>query len=275
MLLLCKRRVKTDRVTINWVLSVRIGLWGLVEMLNTVRAACVGLALMLLPTDSLALTSTYIDGVGGVWGSVTPNNGTVRHSLGGSRIAWGLSKTGKKSAYRFDKIVNAGPHDLDQTFDIGRFTHSNRPIYGAVLTGASLAVTITGRLVDGLLSQDFSLTTVFDVIHDETKNYQKNCPYGDKPPCGDLITFMTNTAKSESIEFNGITYLFEVTGFLGGLLGGNSMFSDENRRNSAILQGKMTAIYPPSPVPLPAALPLFAVAIGAAGLASRRKRAKV
>ncbi len=243
-------------------------------MLKSVRAAVVGLALFVLPTDSWALTSAFIDGVNGVWSTVSPDNGTVKFSGDRSRISWGRSSSGRKSGYVFNEIVNRGPHDLGQVFDLGQFTHINNPIFGSALTAASLAVTIAGRLVDDFGTHAFSVTSIFDVIHDETRNNQRTCPYGDRPPCGDLISFMTNAALSETFEFNGVVYLFEASGFLGGFLNGNSLFSDENQRNRAIMQGKLTAIFtpPPSPVPLPAAFPLFAGAVGAVAWLARRKK---
>ncbi len=235
-----------------------------------------GLALVCVPASGWALTTTFIDGVDGVWSPVAPANGKVTVSPDGSRISWGRPKSGRKSGYVFDGTESSGPHDLGASFDLGKFTHNNYVIYGGALKAATLAVTITGRLVDGLTSQDFTVTSVFDIIHDETRNRQRKCPYGDKPPCGDLISFATNAGLSETIQFNGVSYLFEATGFLGGFFGGNSLFSDENRKNSAFLQGKLTALNAPppppvSPVPLPAALPLLAIAVGSIGFVSRRR----
>jgi hypothetical protein len=248
-------------------------------MFKFLGAAVVGLALCVVPVSALAVTSSYIDGVTGVWSSTTPTGPMVKLSPDGSRISWGRPVSGtRKSGYAFDEIVDRGPHDLGQTFDLGQFTHNNFAITGPALTAARLAVTITGRLVDGALSQDFTLTSVFDIIHDETANRQKKCPYGDRPPCGDLITFLTNTALSETITFNGVSYLFETTGFLGGFRDGFSLFSDEARKNSAILQGRLTGRPvdpppppPPSPVPLPAGLPLLLAGLAAAGFVSRRR----
>lgn len=248
----------------------------MISMLNSARAAIAAIALLFVPTSSSAVTTAFIDGVGGVWGNFTPNISTLKVTNGGADMNWGRPANGKQSGYQFNGLDGTGPHALGSSFGLGKFTHNNFVIFGAALKSATLAVTITGRLVDGLTSKAFSVTSIFDVIHDETLNYQKKCPYGDRPPCGDLISFMTNAAKSETIEFNGSIFLFEASGFLGGFLNGNSLFSDENRQNNAVMQGKLTSIYtpppPPSPVPLPAAFPLMAGALGVIALVSRRRK---
>ncbi len=242
-------------------------------MFYTVRAAILAFAFVVVPTYSWALTTAYIDTVDGAWGNVIPApNPTVRITNGGQRLAWGNRFQGRKSSYIFGGIDNTGPHALGDSFDLGRFTHNNFTILGGGITAATLSVTITGRLVDGLASTIFSVTSVFDVMHDETRNNQAVCPYGDTPPCGDLITFLTNAAMSETIAFNGSNFLFEASGFIGAFTNGNSLFSDESLRNHAIMQGRLTEVPSPSPVPLPAALPLLAGSIGFVGWIKRRKR---
>jgi hypothetical protein len=247
----------------------------MVSMFTRARAALLGFALFLVPAESWALTTVYIDDVGGTWSGMTPNNGTVSIAPDGSSISWGKTKKkkGKQSGYDFGSLAGSAAHDLGSNIDLGRFTHRNFVIYGSALTSASLAVSITGRLFDGVTSQVFTVNSVFDVRHDETMNRRKSCPYGDSPPCGDLISFLSNKPLTQEIVFNGVTYLFEMTGFLGGWYDGYSLFSDEKRKNSAILQAHLTEVPSTSPVPLPAALPLFAGALMAFGVAKRRKRA--
>ena len=135
-------------------------------MIKCVRAAFMGLALLCVPAYGWALTTTFIDGVDGVWSPVGTANGTVKVSPDGSHISWGRSKSGKKSGYVFNGTEAPGPHDLGASFDLGKFTHNNYVIYGGALKAATLAVTISGRLVDGLTSHAFSVTSVFDIIHD-------------------------------------------------------------------------------------------------------------
>lgn len=244
-------------------------------LFSTARAALVGIALCVLPTTSHALTATSnIGDVAGIWSGAHTKGGKASINGNGNQISWGKTRNGsRQSAYNFGQIGKSGPFDLGQTFKVGRFTHNNFTIYGNALTSAKLAVTIGGQLFDGVSNVNFSLTSYFDVIHHETRNKQKSCPYGDRPPCGDLITFVTNRSLSETIKLNGIEYLFEITGFIGGFRNGNALFSDENRKNSAIMQGKFTAVtQPPAPVPVPAALPMLAGALALTGWVVRRRK---
>ncbi len=245
---------------------------------------CIGLA---APASALTITS-----ITGVWQSADVTAGSISGSdnaadgVGTNSISWGDIPNGYvPSAYTFEAALTPFDTSVDQMFSLGKFTHSNNPIWtkGEKLAGAELALTFT---IDGVAD---SFQSVFNFTHWETPNELKNCANGavngvgvNVSGCADRVTLELNEAKTESFFVGGLEYVLDVTGFLyeGNLL--ESFWTEESAENEAILQASYRLLSdeqddpqddpeydPPSEVPLPASGLLLLG--GLVGLAVKRR----
>lgn len=232
------------------------------EALKTIAAAGVASAVMITGANAAMITTT-----GGSWTDVTPNNVTNLSGEGTNTISWGNSAGQGQSQYIFDGVTEA-PVDLPgaiggmTTFNMGNFTHNNRPITGTSITGATLNVPIlleNGTLVDTEL--------MFDFVHIETPNTP-----GDVP---DQVSISGST-PTQSFSTNGMTFEFEISGFLQNGSAVDTFFTNEGQANVAGLQGKITKTGQTNgngPVPVPATLMLLGAGLVALGAVTRRKAA--
>jgi hypothetical protein len=145
------------------------------------------------------------------------------------QIRWGISAGQGQSGYQFNPLT--GSTQLDQVFNIAKFTHLNRPIYDSVCTYTDLTftweITIGGNTV--------STKQTFGLNLDETPNdfcssrYDSNgnvCVYGpydckcsteDSCPsgwlgCSDQITWAERVEATIDLGKKGI-YTLKVVGF--------------------------------------------------------------
>lgn len=213
-----------------------------------------------------------IQSVTGQWTGVT--GGTNVNGLDTGTVRWGTNTGSGQSGYRFTGLAPTGPHAPDSVFDMGTFTHFNRPISaGTSISAAILKVAFTFSIDGGAAITRHS---IFDFAHWETPNAANPCADGGANGsgnningCGDRVTPVSNPSFSEAFLIGNTKYVFDVTGFNFG----SSFWTKENSTNSAVIQGRITETNI-APVPLPAAG--FALMAGLAGLgvvARRRKAA--
>jgi len=223
----------------------------------------------------------------GIWTAAAPGNAVGLNGLGSDQLRWGLTYGGNpQSGYGFQGVTGSAitlptAGGAPVLFEIGTFTHYNRPIYYDGIDGATLSVAFElddpgGSLMTG------SLDFVFG--HLETLNYPGrgvSCAAGGVAPCPDLVE-ISGAAASQYFVADGMTYRYDVIGFLVDGVPTSEFLTEEYRDNSAILMGQITK-QPPRPVPtnlpVPNSLALFG--LGLAGLAwtgvrqsQRRTRAR-
>lgn len=244
--------------------------------LMTCSATAAAVALLLgigMPTDPARAASVSITSVTGTWTSATSDPAGGVSGIGTSSISWGIPTTtgGPQSGYVFAGAAPpAFPVVANTPFQLGTFTHNNNPIFAPSLTAATLNVQINGS-VD---STPFSATSIFSFTHNETPNnptqQNPNC-------CDDIVTAITNPSGTTSVTVDNVAYVFAFSSFMVGDTPLSQFFTHEGQSNVASLFGSFierSQIEPPSEVPIPAALPLFASGLGLLGLAGWRKRRK-
>ena len=209
----------------------------------------------------------------GIWTAAEPGNAVGLNGLGSDQLRWGLTYGGNpQSGYGFQGVTGSAitlptAGGAPVLFEIGTFTHYNRPIYYDSIDSATLSVAFElggpgGSLMAG------SLDFVFG--HLETLNYPGrgvSCAAGGVAPCPDLVE-ISGAAASQYFVAGGMTYRYDVIGFLVDGVPTSEFLTEEYRDNSAILMGQITR-QPPPPVttnlPAPNSLALFG--LGLAGLA--------
>ena len=226
--------------------------------------ACIVPVLGLSAHETKAATLT-LTSVTGLWSNVQggQNVAIVPPGAGDpTTLSWGNPIPGVRSSYVFDGLPG-GPYAVGVDFTLGTFTHNNFPIpSGSGITGANLTAEFQGS-VDG---NPFDVSSVYQFTHDETPNVGgNNC-------CNDIVTAVTNPGGSTSLLIGGVEYIFAFTGFLVGGDTFTQFSTVENQSNVANLQGVLIEKSLVNPVPLPAALPLFAGGLGCLALLGRRKR---
>jgi len=249
--------------------------------------AAAALALSAMPALSASVSVTDVDGT---WGGPIPPNVVGLSGVGTSTMSWGRPWTqgGAQSAYGFTGSP-VGLIETDVAFDLGVFTHFNNPIAirraNSSIRAAQLSVSIQIDLGDG--AGPTQIDTVFDFLHDETRN----SPLGPQDPlggtcangpngvgvnvngCADRVRLVRNDALSTEFTIDGVLYALDITGFLfeGSLL--TEFWTQEEATNSAVLRGILRTVGTPpeAPVPLPAAGWLLIAGVGALALTRRRR----
>lgn len=222
-----------------------------------------------------------VNSVTGAWSNIVGGTNVVVSPAipaAHTTVTWG---TGGTSGYAFDGVAPPptpafSPGDV---FDLGTFTHNNQPINsGTAITAATLTLAINATISG--FANPVNLSSVFNISHNETPNGDNPCANGgangvgvNVNGCADIVTMLTNPGGSTSVNIDGIDYIFAFSGFL--VTGGTPLsqfFTIENSNNTATLQGSFVDKTTVNPVPLPAALPLFAGGLGLLGFLSRRRR---
>jgi hypothetical protein len=139
--------------------------------------------------------------------------------------------------------VTVAPNSTSGLFDLGDFTHHNRPIpSGTSITSIDLKLT-TGVFVDGF---DLGLKNfVFQFVHDETPNGDNPCKYGgannqgvNVNGCADRVS--TNwLTTSDSFSIGGIDYTLKIMGFMVGTDEFSSFLTKESFENVATLRAEV------------------------------------
>lgn len=229
--------------------------------MNSVKGTLVALALGLYAGSAAAAVVNLTD-ITGTWGPAQLTDGTNPTGVNTSHIQWGRPVTaGDYSGYKFDGTGNGSNLVADQSFVFGTFTHENFPVYDASLDWAQLNLTFK-LSVDGTAHD---LTASFRFDHTETPNTGgNNC-------CNDLVEFVSSVNDFDTITIDGITYTFQLDGFVSQNGNPVTFFStEEGKANTANLVGRFTQVVDPtdpsgpSPVPLP--LPVALLGFGVAGL---------
>lgn len=236
-------------------------------------AGAMAVALTFAATTASAISVDLVS-VTGKWTSADP--AAAVSGIGTNSIWWGTSTGYGKSGYSFVGVAppaqtNIAP-DLD--FDLGTFTHYNKPVTGTTLTSAVLSVEI-GISIGGGATQ--YVTSVFDFAHRETPNNANPCEFGGANGtgvnyygCADKVTATTNLGSTEAFVVGDKTYTFMFSAFV---YGGNVLdyfLTKEKKSNSAKLLAHYTISDNAPPVPLPAAGWLLLAAFGGLGLTRGR-----
>lgn len=248
-------------------------------------------ATMAFGVAGLAGSATIdISGVNGVWTGATPEGS--RSNVTGqntSRISWGQARGNGQSGYGFAGSA-VGLFETGEEFQIGTFTHFNRPITtGTSITGANLGLAVS--IVLGSLNQ--AVTASFNFVHNETPNLGVNgvCADGGTPGaginnngCADRVTILDNSSSQVPFELSGFLYVLEITGFIADGQAFSEFWTRENAENSAVLLARFRPVGQttssgggggggtPSPVPLPGAAWLILSALAAMVMVGRKAR---
>lgn len=231
-------------------------------------------------SQAATLTVTNVSGVWSDWTGGVKQSSTMNGDV--AELRWGTpGYTKQQSGYDFAPVPTSGPHQKDQTFTLGTFTHNNFVIDKGI-SSATLDVTFSFYLGTDS-SNVYTRSSQFVFEHWETPNVpesgicvdgKESKPNGVQVGCEDRVTPITNPRKSESftITEDGVTrtYLFDVTGFNIG----ENFWTVENQKNSAQLQARFTyeENVPLPPVPLPAAGWLMLAGVAGMGAVARRRR---
>ena len=221
------------------------------------RVTIICLGALVVFTGHVAAASISINNITGAWTSVS---GAPVNGIGSNTISWGspISPGLPSSSYSFIPVSTpTGPHGIDSEFTLGTFKHVNYPIYPSSITSAILTLSVSGIVTGG---PAFNLTSTFEFLHNETQNTSFWC-------CRDIVTAQTNPSNSTNLTLDGVTYLFAFGGFLVGDDPFQEFQTQEWQTNVAKIRGSFSVVdEPPVATPLPAALPLFASALGLGGL---------
>jgi hypothetical protein len=232
-----------------------------------------------------------VSGVNGTWtGATAESAGSNVTGQNTNRISWGQARSGNgQSGYGFAGSA-VGLFETGTEFQIGTFTHYNRPITtGTSITGANLGLAVS--IVLGGLNQ--AITASFNFVHNETPNQGTNgvCANGGTPGtginssgCADRVTILDNSASQVPFELDGVLYVLEITGFIADGQAFSEFWTRENADNSAILLARFKEVGrttssgggggggTPSPVPLPGAAWLILSALAAMVMAGRKRQ---
>ncbi|MEO0913614.1 MAG: THxN family PEP-CTERM protein [Pseudomonadota bacterium] len=234
------------------------------------RSRFAGLAALLGVSMAAPAGAAQVDvtSVVGVW---TSSDASIT-GLSTNAVQWGIAASGSgRSGYTFDGAAppNLGPLTPNVGVVVGEFTHNNFPIFddGAIPTQIELVVTVQGTISKGAQSTGFTLFDTLDFGHFETPNTASPCAAGGVSPCPDQVTLTQVNVPDVTIDFLGVTYGFNVNGFLNGSNQVvNQILTLENAVNTVTIQGVFTA----TAVPLPAGHWFLIAALGAFAYVSRR-----
>ena len=228
-----------------------------------------GAVLALGMSVSVATAGTVtINSISGVWQNSDPVSGIS--GLGTERIRWGTNEGSGRSSYKFDAADTPIEPTEGDDFDLGEFTHFNKPISGTLLRSVDLLVTI-GFSIDG--NAQTPVESLFSFTHDETPNEDdlEDCKYpGSVTRCDDLVTATLNLGSTQSFFLDGIEYVFTISGFEVGGSTLTSFLTKERADNTATLKARYVTKDSVEVIPLPAAGWLLLA--GVAGLAAMRRK---
>lgn len=234
------------------------------------RSRFAGLAALLGMSMAAPAGAAQVDvtSVVGIWTSAD----TAVTGLNTSAVEWGTAATGSgRSGYVFSGAAppNLGPLSPNVSVVVGDFTHNNFPIIvdATIPTQVELVVTVQGTISEGAQSTSFTLFDTLNFGHLETTNNANPCAAGGVSPCPDQVTLTQVNVPDVTIDFLGVTYGFNVNGFLNGSNQVvNQILTLENAVNTVNIQGVFTA----TAVPLPAGHWFLIAALGAFAYVSRR-----
>jgi len=189
-----------------------------------------------------ATDPTYYDGVAVGYGNLSQD-----------QIRWGTSTGEGQSGLGFTGIADSSTVPEDGTpFAIGQLVHFNRPI-GSGTAGSAVDLTVELDFQGGG-TESFTFTLGID----ETPN-------SPGPPASDDHIFFPSSYTSSTFFIGGDPYTLELLGFgddAGSIL--DEFQSPEGDDNATLLWGQINL------VPVPGAILLGMLGLGAAGLKLRR-----
>ena len=233
-------------------------------------------AASLLSSGSALAVGVKLDNIVATWKNPNPLVTIVNNASGGTSTArWGTPfGQSNRSGYDFTPTTPqpTAEFPFGSTFTLGTFTHLNFPITGTSLESIDLEITYDAMLDDGVnTASELGLKSLFSFTHFETPNDANPCAAGGSEPCPDLVTVLNNVGTNSTINLGGVAYQLFVTGF--DLPSGNTFLTEEGETNMAFLLATISDKPPVNVVPVPAALPLLASALGLIGFMSRRRNA--
>ena len=217
-------------------------------------------ACMLLFSINSAQADLTLNTVDGDWSNPVGGTSIIYQSVGVAygngtqdQIRWGTTTGEGQSGLGFTGIANNSTVPEDGTpFAIGQLVHFNRPI-GSGTAGSAVDLTVDLDFAGGG-TESFT----FQLGINETPN-------SPGPPASDDHIYFPSSYTSSTFYIGGDPYTLEILGFgpnAGSIL--DEFTSPEGTDNATLLWGQINL------VPVPGAVLLGMLGLGAAGLKLRR-----